>query len=326
MNAACVERHRKSDAGSEWDAKAPRGKPTRTLAEFQVYEAMGAAVQSSIESFLRVFESTVDATYALNSLTREEFFPQFLSTANALAEQCSQQLVKILQDHSLVPTVREMRAADLAKRIRESGFRSLDLILFQCAELAKKIEVIKGNIRKIRDALCENAATESRAAGEGGAGNEWATEQELGRQHELLLRVEGQAHARIVEYLKAIEALPAAVLSYGCDKCFGGEVDYWLEGEQASRINGAIQNKLASALATLARAGNLAQKELGGEKAEILNNIQQQKVLLVLNEMAEAKMEKKLHAKERLKKLVPAALVSVLILAATAFWLVLRNL
>lgn len=325
MNTTTVEEHRKLDAGSPRDAKAFNRKPTRTFAEFQLYEAMGAAVQSSIEAFLRAFESTVDSTYALNSMTREEFFPQFLSTANALADQCGQQLVKILHTNSFVPTVREMRAADLAKRIRESGFRSLDITLFQCAELAKKIEVIKSNIRKIRDALCEGAPTDSQAAGEADTGNEWATEQELGRQHELLLRVESQAHARIVEYLKAIEALPATVLSYGCDKCFGGEVDYGLEGEEVTRINGAIQNKLTQALGTLARAGHLAQKELGGEKADILNNIQQQKVLLVLNEMAEAKMEKKLHAKERLKRFVPAVLVSILILTAAGFWLVVHS-
>lgn len=294
------------------------------VAELKVYEAMSGAVISSLKEFLQAFQSTPESTYVLKLMTREDFFPKFHRLANKLAEDCCSKLVAIIRSSSRVANVRVAPPAELARRIRARAFQLLDEILAHYAGAAKRIEVIFRNLRKIRDALEQAAAAassgkrmgEASQAGSAGATVEsWATEAELGRQEASLLHAQAQAFTCMAQYLKHLNDLPGELLSYACDKCYAGEVNYPLEMEQVSRIQAEIRGSLANAMETLARVSTAAKQELEQEQASHLANVQLLEAHQALDQICEAKIEAKLKAEQRFRKGVAIALVCLLVFA-----------
>lgn len=303
---------------------APR-RSQEEIAELRVYEAMSGAVISSLQQFLQPFQSTPDSTYVLKAMTREDFFPKFHRLANELAQDCCSKLVTIIQSSSRVALVRGTAPSDLAARIRATAFQPLDDILAHYAGVAKKTGVISRNIKTIRDALEQAAASKSPGkkngedsrAGTGGSATmePWATETELGRQEASLLQAQAQAFTRMAQYLKRLNELPGALLSYAADKCYAGEVNYPLQLEQVARIQGEIRGYLTNAMETLARVSTAAKHELELEQASQLANVQLAKADQALERICEGKFEAKLKAEQRFWKGVILALVCLLVFA-----------
>ena len=262
--------------------------------ELLVYEAMTGAVVSSANEFLQSFQSTPESTLVLKSMCREDFFPRFFHQANKLTDDCCQKLVQIIRSSS---------------------------ILASYVGAARKIETIYKNIKTIQDELQKPAVGSQPAdaspvadpgnQGEPGTVKKWATEDELARQHQSLAQAQTQAFHRIAQYLNALRDLPGALLTYACDKCFAGEVNYQFEHDQVAACKAAINPKLANALETMGRVGAVAKQDLEEERSHIMANIEMQKTHQVLEQMWEAKMEAKLHEEQRFKKIATVALVSL---------------
>ncbi|MBI4663682.1 MAG: hypothetical protein HY735_33185 [Verrucomicrobia bacterium] len=291
--------------------------------ELMVYAAMGDAVASSLNEFLLTFQSAPESTLVVQSMTREDFFPKFYRLANKMTDDCCQKLVKIIRSASVIPSVREAPVPSLAKRIRDTAFKILDNILAGYVGSAKKIETIHKNIKTIRNALdhptgspqsADPSPADPGADAAGSGGKKWATEDELVRQHQTLLHAQAQAFFRIAQYLKAMIDLPGALLSYSCDKCFAGEVNYQFERDQVAAVKAAISLKMANALETLGRVGVAARKDVEEDRANVLANIQLQQTHQALEKIWEQKMEAKLKAEQRFKKQVTTALAGLLLI------------
>ncbi|MBI4657816.1 MAG: hypothetical protein HY735_03015 [Verrucomicrobia bacterium] len=302
---------------------APR-RSQEEIAELRVYEAMSGAVISSLQQFLQPFQSTPDSTYVLKAMTREDFFPKFHRLAHELAQDCCSKLVTIIQSSSRVALVRGTAPSDLAGRIRVTAFQPLEEILAQYAGVAKKIGVLSRNIKAIRDALEQAEAgassgdrnAEDRKAESGGATvKPWATEAELRRQEASLLQAQAQAFTRMAQYFKRLNEFPVGLLSYACDKCYAGEVNYPLQLEQVARIQAEIRGHLTNAMETLARVSTAAKQELEQEQASHWANVQLAEADQALERICEGKFEAKLKAEQRFRKGVILALVCLLVMA-----------
>ena len=121
----------------------------------------------------------------------------------------------------------------------------------------------------------------------------WATEEELVRQHTNLHETQTRAFSQIINYLNTLSDMPALALAYASSKCFGGEVDYALEREQVAAIQGEIQAKLRQARGFFLEASAVARREVEDEMRSILMNIEMNKMLTrMLAEKAEAEQRK----------------------------------
>ncbi|MBI2947887.1 MAG: hypothetical protein HYY23_09580 [Verrucomicrobia bacterium] len=294
--------------------------------ELMAYEAMGGAIVSSVNEFLRTFQSTSDSMLNAKAMTRGDFFPRFYRLANKMTDDCCQNLVQIIRASSVLPSVREAPIPGLAKRIRDTAFKSLDEILASFVGAAKKIETINRNIGTIRDALEKAAAgTPPAATAETAppaeavpAGKQkWATEDELARQHHVLLQAQNQAFVRIVQYLNNLPPLPGALLAYACDKCFAGEANFQFEREQVAECQAGIKNLLATALETMARVAGEAKQDVEEERTNILANIELQKAHQVLEKMWQDKMEAKLNEEQRFKRIVKLSFAGLVLIIIT---------
>ena len=303
-------------------------KSRSAVPELRVYEGMAEAVNSSIEKFLEPLQPGSDLSFFLKSMTREEFFPRFYSLANRLADDCCQKLVKIIRASSQMQSVRDTPTPDLAKRIRETAFRSLDDTLSLYAGIAKRMQVLFENIRKVRDEIQKPSAAPAGNQGKdkGGAPENWATDEELARQHEVLLRAQSQAFARIAQYLKSLDQLPENILNYACDKCFPGEVNFELLHEQVADIRGKMQRNLASAIETLAQVGGVAQQELGQERSRIMSNVATEKLQIALEELVEDRIAARRKSEEKFRKYLTIGVTATIIVGALVFWLMSRFL
>jgi hypothetical protein len=323
-------------AGSDSPDFATGGnRPRENFSELRLYEVMADAVRSSLDEFLQPLQSPPDSTYVVKVLVRDDFLPKFHSMANALADNCCQKLVKIIRASSRIAAVREAPTPELAKRIRDASFKPLDNILSSYAGAARRAGVINSNIHKIRDAI-HRRSTGARPPEEISASpeptngaapaEEWATDEELARQHERLIRAKAQAYARMTDYLNSLQQLPDAIMAYGCDKCFAGEVNFELELEQVAKIKLAFKNKLANAIETLGRVMSTTRSELEQEQVFIAASIQQEQFHHALEEMAAKKMEQKEKAERKFKRIAFIFLFSILIGLGIFGWWVAHQL
>lgn len=324
-------------------APASEGRPSPSSAadrrrkehysELKIYEEMGAAVRSSIEEFLQPLLSPPDADFVVKLIMKDDFFPRFMTMANGLADACCQKLVKIIRASTRLATVREAPTPELAKRIRDASFKPLDTILANYSGTIKRVDVTSKNIDKIRDELRKAAKTEAASEGGGaadagaadGSSESWATDEELSRQHERLIQAKTLAYVKMVEYLTALQGLPDALLAYGCDKCFAGEVNYELEVEQVGQVKGALRNKQANAVETLRRVMTLTKTDLEQEKAFIVANIEQDKVHQALEGMLEAKFEERNKAEKKFKRVIALLVISFLAIVLAFLWVILKK-
>jgi hypothetical protein len=253
-----------------------------------------------------------------------------------MTDDCCQNLVQIIRTSSRISTVREAPVPGLAKRIRDTAFKSLDDILGSYVGAAKKIETIHKNIGTIRDAL-EKGATAPAGSAEAAPAAEpeadrpkkWATEDELARQHHGLLQAQTQAFSRIVQYLHGLQALPGTALAYACDKCFAGEVNFQFEHEQVAECQAGIKNLLDSALETMTRVAGEAKQDVEEERTHIMSNIEVQKTHQVLEKMWQDKMEAKLNEKKRFKRMLTVSFTGIILIVVVTliiFWVLMVRL
>ncbi len=299
--------------------------------ERQIYGAMTQAVISRTEMFLRLFHSIPGVTPTIKSMIQEDFFPRFKGLANQWTEECCHRLARIIRSTSRLPNVRETPGLDLARRIRETAFHSLDAILFNYADTVKHLEVVGGNMGKIRAELAKAVGTgpspdETAASPSAGSAppptEEWATDQELIHQETLLFQAQSRAFAQIIQYLKSLNELPAALLSYAGDKCFGGEGNYQFELEGVSNIKAELRPKLTRAIETLEQAGVAAKTEVEKDVTSILTNIQLEQTNRALETIWAKKIEGKVKARQKRDRLSILVLGLLLLLAAAYLYYV----
>jgi hypothetical protein len=282
---------------------------------------------SAFDQFLEAFQTAPEMSY-LKSLAREEFFPKLFHLANGFTDNCCQKLVKIIRASSVVPGVSEAPAPLLARRVRETAFHGLDPILGSYVATAKKIAVTYGNIQKIRQELervamgtppdeLQKADSEPKSDG-AGQEQKWATDDELARQHETLLKLQMQAFTRVIEYLKGLEELPRRLMSYACEKCFGADVNFTIEEEQVVNIQAEIRPKLRKAVEGFSSIVSSAKEHVEEERRTILTNIEMRKTDIMLAQVWEEKLEAKEQQREKWRKITTKMLLWLIVFALVA--------
>ena len=215
------------------------GKVSREdFKRLHIYESIKEAITNSVDQFLRPFLMEPDSASGLRLMRLNEFFPSFYGQANRFADNFCQTMVKIIRSSSIVESVQQTPTPALAKRVRDVSFKLLDDVLSQYAGAAKKIHVLGGNLETIRQ---EMEKTKTMAGIEQPVSNnadsnsekiEWANEARFEEEGSRLLQAKTIAFAQIIEYLKALQTLPQASVIYACEKCFGPEVSFDLQGDQ----------------------------------------------------------------------------------------------
>ena len=168
-------------------------------------------------------------------MTAEAFCQEFLVYADKVTGQCCQDFSKIMRQASLVPEVRGTPTLQLAKQVRQTVFEALDNTLVSYVATLKQIHMdLKGVASTFSDSSvigeAMKGATIGRVAGGFGdsgkvlgavgaiaaAGNEAMKQGSLlAQQKQLEAEAKNLAFSKILEYLRAVEALP--------EKCFGGK-------------------------------------------------------------------------------------------------------
>lgn len=135
------------------------------------------------------------------------------------------------------------------------------------------------------------------------------------------MQLKAQAYSKMIEFIHALDDLPARVLSYAYDKCFAADVRFDLEAEQTTKIRLEIQSRRVNAIETLGRVTALTQEELQRAAAAFQHNLEEEKLHLALEKMAEIRLEQKAKAQEKHKKLLYTALVGALVLVVVCLGL-----
>ena len=232
------------------------------------YEAMAEAVKTSFEQLLIPFHAASEPHGLLRDMTTEAFFQKFLVYADKFTGQCCQDFSKILRRASVVPEVRGTPTLQLAKQLREVVFEMPDKILVGYVGALRQINLdLMGVAGSIADTSVLGEAMKGAAIGRvaggfgetgkvlGAVGAMAAAGQEAMKQAALLeqrkqleAQATGLAFSKILEYLKAIEALPENLLDYGCAKCFGGQIDFSRQAQAVQQIQASNKPKLEQAL------------------------------------------------------------------------------
>lgn len=315
------------------DFAAPIPLTHSDFREALTYQMIGQAVQTSLERFLETLQIEMVSTSSVASKTRQDFFPKFFNLANRMADECCQELVKIVRASSRNPAVREAPTPALARRIRDTAFDSLDQILVSYGKITQKISIVADNIRKVEDQMKGSAAARPAAVKpdrglsnlESANAPRWANDEELARQHVNLRRTQSQAFARIMQYLQTVEQLPESVLAYACDKCFPGQVDFELLRAHGAEIKQAIHARLGHALESMGQADLKSHLELQRELTRILSDIAMEKTQVALERLIEKRLEEKSQIRNRLKKIGLGILI-VLFSFALGVWILMQML
>jgi hypothetical protein len=232
------------------------------------YDAMAHAVKAAIEELLIPFRVASDSRQLLREMSSDEFFRKFLVYADKFTDQCCHELSKILRQTSVSPEVRGTPTLELAKQVREIVFERTDKILISYVDSLEQINLGLGEAaRNLSDSSVLGEAMKGAAIGRvaGGFGEtgkvlgavgaiaaagEEATKQLalLEQQHKLGEEARDLAFSKIVEYLKAVEALPENLLDYGCAKCFGGQIDFSKQALAVEQVRGSTKDKMRQSL------------------------------------------------------------------------------
>jgi hypothetical protein len=230
----------------------------------QAYQAMAEAVRDSMAELLVPFHAVNHGPGDLPPMSADEFFQKFLVYADKFTDKCCQDFSRVLRQASRQPEMRGMPTLQLAKQVRLIAFEGLDKILLSYVEALTGLHM---DLRQVTNSLADSSvlgealrgAAIGQVAGglgQGGkllgtigalaaAGNE-ATKQQalLDRQRQIELESKNLAFAKIVEYLRAVEAMPENLLDYGCAKCFGGELDFAKQNAALEVIQAPISEQL----------------------------------------------------------------------------------
>jgi hypothetical protein len=232
------------------------------------YEAMAEAVKASVDQLLIPFHVASDPGGPLRDMPTEAFFQKFLIYADKFTGQCCQDFSKILRQASVVPEVRGTPTLLLAKQVRETVFEAPDKILVGYVNALRQINV---DLRSVAGSFAETSvlgeALKGGAIGRvaggfgdagkvlGAVGAVAAAGREAEKQAALLeqrsqleARARGLAFSKIVEYLKAVEALPENLLDYGCAKCFGSQIDFASQARAVQLVQASIRERVEQAL------------------------------------------------------------------------------
>lgn len=291
-----------------------------------IYTRIRGAIQEEVEAFLKPFTPGPEEPLGIQSLRSTGFFTDFVNQTNVFTDNCCQKLVKIIRAESLIPTVRASPTPDLAKRIRDTAFRKLDGVLVRYAALAKRIQVIDANLKAIQEALHKPSdSTGAQPSTPESEGNKaWATSERMERECALLAQAKVNAVSRIREYLLTIESFPPAAMEYGCDKCFAAETDFEFMNQEIAEIQDSMRIPLTRARESFDRVLEAEKQNLNHHTTIVTNAHEQTYLNQVLEKMVENRLEKKMSAERRFKKLIIWIFV-LYVLATTVSFFVLRQ-
>ena len=229
---------------------------------------MAQAVKASMEELLVPFQAASDAPESLRNMNTDDFFRAFLVYADKFTGECCRELSKIFRQVSLTPEVRGTPTLELAKKIRQTVFEKLDMVLVSYVDSLKQINLdLGGVVQGLSDSsvLAEalKGAAIGRVAGGFGdtgkvfgtvgaiaaAGKEAEKQQALlALRQKLMDEARSLAFSKIIDYLKEVELLPENLLDYGCAKCFGGEIDFSKQALAVEFVRESVGDKIRRAL------------------------------------------------------------------------------
>lgn len=264
--------------------------------------------------FLKPFQLPPESTAELKLLAMLDAFPAFVTAANRFTDACCQNLVKIIRSSSVSSAIRQTPTPDLAKRIRETAFGPLDEILSHVAAAAKRIEAINESLQKASDqsaradALRAIGADELASASDSGAlassGSPLSADQESAR----LYKAKHAAFGKMIEYVKAIQSMPEAAMSYSAGKCFGAEVNYEFEKEELAEFLQQVQPRITVAVLAFERAARVEKTQLEEQKARVAATKEEQVYFDALQVALEEKLEQQARSQRQFRKWVIVAL------------------
>lgn len=249
----------------------PAPSPTPMIHQLDRVRAlaqMAEVTANGIEHFLATFRHTISPDGTLIGVSRAQFFQTFVAEAEKLAAKPSGELAAIFRTHSVRADVRMGELAALGKDIRGACFAELDGIVLSCVTLLKTTDLdLSGILNQLVDSPLSAAALRVRAnqpppdsppdenRQPGGAVTlpapvraEPGNGPLLEKQGQAKSQGQALAFLKIVDYLRSLSRLPAALLDCGSAKCFGGDVDAGLHKKVLWNIQGLIEPKLTQAI------------------------------------------------------------------------------
>jgi hypothetical protein len=244
------------------DPPANRTEPAEGAVEeiprstrIKAYAAMSGAIESNLAQFLTKIERATHGIGPVNSAGKEEFFRNFLIRADKFTGCCCQEFANILRLASILPEVRGTDLQALAHRLRETAFAELDSMLLRCIVILKEINVdLAQTLAQLQESSLRQAALDpgqSSNSPKAKTGGTAIKLELLNQQNELISQAQSLAFSKMVDYLRDLGALPAALLDYAATKCFGGDVDFALQKKVLNQIEIALEPKLTHAIELL---------------------------------------------------------------------------
>ena len=272
----------KAPAQANPEPVAPPGAMINQFERVKALAQMAEAIANGIERFLVTFKYTINPEGTLRGLSRVEFFQKYVAQAAQLSVKPSKELAAIFRSHSSQADVRVADLDALAKAIRDSCFAELDGLLLNSVALLEGAGIdLSGSLDVFRDSPLPKAAPKvlanppppeaspdpSRdpdgapiAFGPFGSAPEIVPPPKNQGQ----TKSQGQALAllKMVDYLRALKRLPAALLDYGSAQCFGGDADAGLHKKVLLNIQGLIEPKLNESIELILSVASVETREL----------------------------------------------------------------
>jgi hypothetical protein len=182
--------------------------------------------------------------------------------------------------------VRGTPTTELAKKIRDTCFESVDRVLISYIEALKDLNLDFNSVNnQIAESSAVGAALHGAAVGQlaGGLGRAGKTlgtfnaiwqgadqlvKQGLLAEQQLTLfnRAKRLPYEKIAAFLEGAAVLPEELLDYGCARCFGAQVDFARQRQALELISSGTSGKLKEAI-TLVRNLPTVEEELKQKKA-----------------------------------------------------------
>ncbi len=251
----------------------------------RAHDEMRDSLLHELERFLEPFQISFATDQPLKELLREDFLPNFLTSAGELAERCSAKFAEIIQRCSILADARQTAIDVRAQRVRGAAFRRLDAIVATLADTPVQLQSIDEEILRIVSGL-HASDSPSATLGDaiathlnGAAGIPklasalMVADQDaarrftaLRRQQKAMLQTKNGAFAKVKDYLSSLGMLPEAMMDYACSKCYGGDVDFAMEHEAVVRVQEKLAPQLALAQETMNALAVATEKQLDQQR------------------------------------------------------------
>jgi hypothetical protein len=287
-----------------------------------VYEKIRVALETAVLDFLKPYQIPAESNAQLQLFGMLDFFPTFVNSANKFTDSCCQRLVKVIRSSALSTDIRLTPTPDLAKRIRDTAFGELDGVLGSIASATKRIEATNESLIKLSERVERTEALHTMGVDEmpAAAATPDESEEEVRAR---LFKAKVAAFAKMMEYTKTIRKVLDSAIDYTASKCFGAEVNYEIQREQAQELKKKIEEPVALAASAFERAAHLEQSNLAEQKAQVVAQLQEKAYFDALEKVMEKKMERRLQSEKRFRTSVTIVFAVCLVLMVGVLLVVL---